>query len=543
MRTLVFLLPLLPALLLMAAIPKRAKGQRRVPQWSPLEIAFTAAQRYPNPYTDVELCVDFSGPQGQTIRRPAFWDGGNTWRVRFAPPVAEGTWTWRSVCSVATDAGLQNQEGAFASVPNRSSNRLIRAGLLRMSPGRRNVVHADGSPFLLAGDTAWSLPWRATAETAVVYAADRQRKGFNCALLMTVQPDRNAVGLRARNVIGGFEVGFEDLPDGHLNRLNAAYFQYMDMLMAILLDHGVVPVYQPVFQGYGWKGLDTLGSSADPEEYARYCRYLVARYGAQPAIWLVSADGDGLAPCVAAGGEEIYRWDAYHQPVGIHYSPLGESHHHFRSHQDAEWLDFQLCQTGHGAQDTNKVSAMADNLPAKGAANGEPTYEGIGDPARAAGWWQGNEAWSNLTQGGTLGVFYGVAALWQWKITADEPGWPAWAADNNSWESALHLPGGVYVGLVPKALEGFDYADMVKHPELAGGALCIAKPGIFYCVYLPTGGAVTLSGLREPLPACWFDPKTGKTRAAGDTTAPEYSTSAPDEGPWVFLAGRRTEHK
>ena len=45
------------------------------------------------------------------------------------------------------------------------------------------------------------------------------------------------------------------------------------------------------------------------EEYARFCRYLVARYGAQPAVWLAGADGSGREPQVEAGGREIQQWD------------------------------------------------------------------------------------------------------------------------------------------------------------------------------------------------------------------------------------------
>ena len=67
---------------------------------------------------------------------------------------------------------------------------------MHMSAGHRNVVYADGSPFLLVGDTAWSLPWRGTAESVAVYAEDRQSKGFNAVLLMSIQPDRKAVGPR-----------------------------------------------------------------------------------------------------------------------------------------------------------------------------------------------------------------------------------------------------------------------------------------------------------------------------------------------------------
>jgi hypothetical protein len=515
-------------------------------QWKPVELTFTSARDYANPYIDVGLSVDFTGPNHVLIHRPAFWDGDKTWRVRFAPP-AIGRWTWRSTCSQASDSGLNAREGSLNAIAYTGSNPLLKHGLLGMSAGHRNVIHADGTPFLVVGDTAWSLPWRGTVESVGVYADDRQNRGFDAVLLMSIQPDQRATGPRDRTSVGGFDVGFEDLPSGHINQMNVSYFQYMDKLMSILVDHGIVPVYQPVFQGYGWKGLGALGRDAVPEEYARYCRYLVARYGAAPAIWLVGADRTGLEPSVEAGGIEIHKEDAYHQPVGIHYSPADGSNpsnpkgHGNRSHQDADWLDFQWCQTGHnGVHNVSKVSLMHDNLPTKAVANGEPTYEGIGDPQRAAGWWQGNEAWSNLTSGGTMGVVYGVAALWQWKLFPDEPGWPKWALDNESWREAIKKEGSQYVGHISAAFAGYDFADMTKHPELAGGRPCVGIAGKFYCIYLEQGGDATVSGLQESLTYRWFNPKTGLWTAGGKTSGRELKTIAPDGGPWVLFVGETT---
>ena len=87
-----------------------------------------------------------------------------------------------------------------------------------MSPSGRQLVHADGTPALMVADTAWALPWRATPEQVEEYARDRQAKGFNAVLLMTMQPDMRAVGPRDRTLDEGFDVGFEDLPDGRLAR-------------------------------------------------------------------------------------------------------------------------------------------------------------------------------------------------------------------------------------------------------------------------------------------------------------------------------------
>ena len=247
--------------------------------WREVEIALQAAQPYVNAYTAVEVWADFTHASGPTLRRPAFWDGGSTWKVRFASPLAEGRWTWRSFCSAA-DSGLAGQSGVIECEPGPAADhRFYRHGFWRMSPGGRNLVHADGRGAVLVGDTAWGLPWRATHAQCEVYARDRGAKGFNAVLLMSVQPDMDARGPRDRSADEGFAVGFEDLASGHINQLNPEYFQYLDGLIDILVAHEIVPVFQPVFFGFGWKGLRVAGPLLPLEEYARYCRYLVARYG------------------------------------------------------------------------------------------------------------------------------------------------------------------------------------------------------------------------------------------------------------------------
>lgn len=148
----------------------------------------TATDEYPNPYTNVDVWAEFRHETGLTIRRPAFWDGGREWRVRFASPLAEGIGRWRSFASV-DDAGLAGQSGQLVCAPAATTHRFYKHGFWRMSPGGRNLVHADDTPALLAGDTAWALPWRATVEQCRIYAADRQAKGFSATRLMTVQPD------------------------------------------------------------------------------------------------------------------------------------------------------------------------------------------------------------------------------------------------------------------------------------------------------------------------------------------------------------------
>src|SRR6478736_5265566 len=120
-----------------------AEDPRSAPRaWQPVEIELAGEQSHANPYTDVDIWCDFEDERGTVLRRPAFWAGGSTWKVRFAAPTA-GRWRWRS------------------------------------------LGHADGTPAILVGDTPWAMPWRATVDQVEVYADDRSRKGFNAALLMT----------------------------------------------------------------------------------------------------------------------------------------------------------------------------------------------------------------------------------------------------------------------------------------------------------------------------------------------------------------------
>ena len=475
--------------------------------WCEIEIELTAEATYAAPYTDVEVWADFTCGD-HVLRRPAFWDGGNRWCLRFAAPYAGG-WDWVTQAT-ADDRGLAGRAGTLTCLDGLpgSPARAYVHGFWRMSPSGRQLVHADGTPALMVADTAWALPWRATPEQVEVYARDRQAKGFNAVLLMTVQPDMQAVGPRDRTLDEGFDVAFEDLPHGTLRELDPGYFARFDVLHDILLAHDLVPVLQPVFHGFGWKGLGVAGKVVPPEDYARYCRYLVARYGARPAVYLVGADGTGEEPQVSAGGEEVQAWDAYGQPTGIHYRPHATN----RAHQDAEWVDFQSCQTGHDAEHLpERVADMWRNAPAKGVLNLEPTYEHTRERGTGEGWWQGHEAWSNLCAGATMGVGYGAASLWQWRLHADEPGHSDYfIGPDAGWRAALDFEGAAYVGLVGRIMRGLPFLDMAPDWTHTLGGRGLSVPGELVLLYREGGRMLVLTDPDLPPHLTVFDPRTGE---------------------------------
>ena len=126
--------------------------------WETGEIAFESHREYPHPYLDVEVEVEFVGPGGEVIRRPAFWDGSRTWRVRFAP-TRPGTWRYRVASTDPTDKGLNGCVGEVVCADEAAAHRFGAHGFLRKGPTGRHLVHADGTPFFWLGDTHWRFAW------------------------------------------------------------------------------------------------------------------------------------------------------------------------------------------------------------------------------------------------------------------------------------------------------------------------------------------------------------------------------------------------
>lgn len=213
-------------LLLAAPSIATSRAATPAPQWQEVELTFTASRAADNPYADTEAWADFTHDDGTRLRRPMFWDGGRTFRVRFASTKSSGTWRW-TTADIDGDPGLNGRSGTLDASPAASEPATIftRHGFWSLPSGGRNLVHADGRARLLCADTAWALPWRATVEQVETYARDRRSKGFNAALLMTVQPDMDCKGPRSRTEDLGFDVGFEDLPKGTLRQLRPEYFQ------------------------------------------------------------------------------------------------------------------------------------------------------------------------------------------------------------------------------------------------------------------------------------------------------------------------------
>ena len=94
-----------------------------------VEWSYTSGKAYRDPFNEVELDVVFTDPDGQELTVPAFWAGGETWRVRYASPKV-GQHRCRTLCSDPADADLHGREDVLEVRPYTGEEPLLRHGPL-----------------------------------------------------------------------------------------------------------------------------------------------------------------------------------------------------------------------------------------------------------------------------------------------------------------------------------------------------------------------------------------------------------------------------
>jgi len=517
------------------------------PLWRVAEIDLESALEYGNPYADAEVSVRFEGPGGERIQRPAFWDGDQTWRVRFAP-TAPGTWRWTSVCSNVHDAGLHCQSGELTAVAVDTDVPLHRHGFLRVSANGRHFVHADGTPFFWLGDTHWQMPDRERVDAC----NHPEHAGGECphgGLFQHLLADRLARGFNVYQT-------YPNATSAHwwtepFSRIDPARFrEVFDVQMDRLAEAGMV-----IALGCGHFNNSTKIPEA---ELCRFARYLVARYGAHPVVWITCQEmnaptylegKESNRPAVwKAVAEQIARDDGYRHPHSAHQwvldvdvDPLGQDPWH-------TWFALQGGHRNSGLTPQARYRGYYDYRPTRPVLETEAMYElvdcgGVNttDEARQS-------AWKALLCG-SPGYTYGGAGIWFIKWDAADPGCAQYNHAIGSWHEGMNLPGAAQMTVLKQFFTSVDWTALTPRfndpawAEWADPERCVLatidnRLYLAYCYGDSSEG--TLKGL-EPeadYTADWIDPRTGtETRIAASLhPRPDGSWPVPAKpiGDWLL---------
>jgi hypothetical protein len=528
------------------------------------ESTFTSGKAYTDPFNEIELDVIFTDPQGQEHRMPAFWAGGQAWRVRYSPPTA-GRYAFRTISTDTSNPDLHNQKGELIVSEYTGGNPLRKHGPVRVAADQRHFEHEDKTPFFWLGDTWWMglchrLRWPEDFQKLV---ADRVNKGFTVIQIIAgLYPDMPPFDPRGAN-----EAGYPW--EENYVRINPRYFDMADLRIQELVERGLVPCVVGCW-GYflGFMGLPKV---------KQHWRNIVARWGAYPVVWCLA--GEGAMPYYLstdfkefasghktesssrqiAGWTEVARFvrsiDPYHHPITIHPSSTARE-----SVEDPAVLDFDMLQTGHGDRASypntiNKVTGELSVSPKMPVLVGEVCYEGILDASR-------QEVsrfvfWACMLSG-AAGHTYGADGIWQVN-TAEHPYGPSphgrsWGGP--PWDEAAELPGSQQVGIGRGLLKRYEWWRLEPHPEWVDPhwskenyqlPYAAGIPGKLRIIFVPPmwdAPKVKNVEFGVSYRAFFFDPRTGKEQPVGDVTAEADGTWQSPVQPtfeqWVIVLENRT---
>ena len=497
-----------------------------VVQWEVFEKELTTDKNYTNAqkYCKVILNATFTGPENSSYTVPGFWDGENTWRIRFTPTLP-GDWSY-TINSSDNQIDAPENDGGFTTVEPSDRDISVNPnyrGFLKVSDNSRYLTYADGTPFFWMGGTLWDGNGKIAVFDPDYKTYVDNRKGKKYSVLqvliklggdMQSQKPKHAYPPDWDSNEGG------TIFNNEYDEINPLNFQWTDKRFKYIADAGMVPVI--VFnEGY----TINLMSTAELKNFFRYC---VARYQAYNVLWIICAEYGyaddvnkvrGLANFVH-GLDEMGHLTTIHVGPPWPYSSSKEFH-------GEEWIDFHMQQamsySGNNPADiyqyvqddyqlTNPLPVIMDETEYEGDKIRDPIP--TNDHIRQAAW-KAHMAGGFYTYGaGQLSWRYHLAGL-----------------DN------VDLPGSFDMQRLVEFFSPMEWWKLAPRDELVSSGHCLYSEESEwkqYVIYLVSGGSTTISDFSPTSLAQWYNPRDGSYQTASE--GPEFT--APDEKDWVLYLKR-----
>ena len=513
-----------------------------VPKWERFEHEFTSLADYANPLQDVTVTVLFVSPLGETTQVYGFWDGGRTWRVRFAPD-QPGHWRFKSTCSDAANLGLNEQTGEFLCTSTLSQSRFFLHGPVRVAADRQHLEHEDGTPFFWLGDGVWSGARSSDPKSWQVYGIVRSSQNFTVAEWAATGGEDD----KGQSAFTGFpeKIG-----------INPQFFRGLDSKIATLSEVGLLSAIAP---------FDPAAPASAPmalpdDQAALVMRYMVARWGGDPVAWILP---------VGKSTNELHRWSRIGREVfaGTHHAPVlvwaKDEPEVLSSFRDQDWVDMLGFQaplpsdnerlrsvlTGE-ALDTsspNRLLPLIGFTPVENAPSGGSGRRPNASDVRTSAYW-------SLLLGHAAGVSYGAFGVENWDTTVGPKSEDKLGAGLAFWHKALFMPGAKQVGHMAGLLGELKFWQLRPEPKMVANTAATARAAgrIFAAstqakdlalVYVSDERMLELAEDAMPqAPAItWYNPRQGDTSPAVAVVAQrtcQFPTPAPGDWLLVIKAGK-----
>ena len=316
-----------------------AEQTLRAETWRAVELSFESEKTYADPFNDATLDLLLYG-NGRLYTVPGFWDGGNTWRVRFVCPAA-GTWQCKTVCSDTQNAVLHGRTAQVECAEYSGDLDIYKHGFVTTRYGEKYLTYEDGTPFYYLGDTHWELA-QETWEMVEAICEKRAEQGFtvyesqpmDCGFNSAVTENVSENGLED---LRDLDEKFRIIAESGLTHANSQFFWPLSGMTRLINNHGGWT--EPKLKGMlGTKSVTMPDLSDEAKAYLeKLSRYWVARYSAYPVIWTLGQEIDNdpyqdeNSPWNAVNNpykyvaEYLAKYDPYDHPVTAHQESTGDT--------------------------------------------------------------------------------------------------------------------------------------------------------------------------------------------------------------------------
>ena len=402
----------------------------------------------------------------------------------------------------------------------------------------RYLVDQKGRPFLIHGDSPWSIIVQLTKEETEQYLINRHRKGFNSIIVNLIEhygadnPPFNRYGDPPFTIPGDFSTP------------NPAYFAHADWVLKKAAQYGIQVFLVPSYLGSqggieGWYQEMLANGTVKLRDYGRF---LGQRYKDYPnLIWLNGGDyNPPNKDVVNAIAEGILEFDTNHLHT-VHCDAETSALEYYPSES---WL--QINNTYSYRPVLTKTRADYARTPVSPFFLVESGYEGVNyqtGPLSAQDL-RRQAYWSIFS--GSCGQFFGAYPLWGffegWQPQMDAGGSQGMANLKRLMESRSWW---TFVPDVNNTIVVAGFGDpSSSDPSQYYVTAARAADGSSFWAYIPTGRTITVDMSRisgSLVQSWWYSPRTGEAITIGqfpnvgslNYTTPESEGSTQD---WVLVA-------
>lgn len=372
-----------------------------------------------------------------------------------------------------------------------------------LKPARAGSYLEDrmGRPFLIAGDSAWSMIAGLRLDEAEFYLDTRKQQGFNTILTSLIEHEF------APNAPANM-YGDPPFSDAAFEQPNDAYFDRAEAFIEAALRRNMLVLLCPAYLGAGGgpQGWYLQMLQAGPERLKDYGRYIGRRFAKYPnIIWLHGGDYDppdkGLVSAVADGISEV-------NPAAVqtvHPNRDTVTHSFWK---DAAWLDIDTVYTYDDV--AAAVLARRETGPQRPFLLIEGRYEaehGDGESEVRL------VAYSALLSG-AAGQMFGNNPVWHFSAGG-------LFEASQTWQQALSSPGARSITHLVGFLGRLRWQDLTPDQgtllksAMTGSGLALAardRRGLFAVIYVRDMQSVSLdigSLFGDEKELRWYDPSNG----------------------------------